>query len=104
MLRHGVAHRATRLPLSPHCNPPSAEAGEQPAATYLSSLRAGEDGALWVVEYVTGPEVIDTYVLRRLDGEGAELFRFSAPGLARKLEASSVYDMLQDDDGDICAV
>ena len=81
-----------------------AEAGEQPAATFLSSLRAGEDGALWVVEYVTGPEVIDTYVLRRLDGEGAELFRFSAPGLARKLEASSVYDMLQDDDGDICAV
>ena len=81
-----------------------AEAGEQPAATFLSSLRAGEDGALWVVEHVTGPEVIDTYVLRRLDGEGTELFRFSAPGLARKLEASSVYDMLQDDDGDICAV
>ena len=69
----------------------------------INSLRTGEDGTLWVVEQVTGPE-INTEVLRQLDGEGAELFRFSAPGLAGKLGASSVYDMLQDNDGDIWAI
>lgn len=38
-LRHGVAVRATRLPLSPHCNPVSVSRMEQPRCFPLQSVR-----------------------------------------------------------------
>ena len=86
----------------------SARAGDRPASARLNRIRAGEGGTIWTVEdvywFTETPGDTHTFFLRQLDGEGAELFSFSAPGLDRALEADTVNDMLRDGDGDIYAV
>lgn len=96
---------------------------QEPTEGHVNSahLRPGKDGTIWVTEHTylqtyDLPEGFDqendskvgyisyrgsSIVLRQLDGEGNELFRFDAGDLLDRLEVEELYDLWMDDDGDL---
>ena len=91
------------------------------AETISAHIRPGGDGTLWVTERVQLqtydlPEGFDpekdrkidyisfrgeSLVLRQLDREGNELFRFDSGDLAERLEVETLLDLWRDSDGDL---
>ncbi len=96
----------------PEYQPPMSdqEAGELEAREVGGLLRSEADGTLWLMERLLetiidrengGLRVEEVYILRRLDGDGRELERFTYSGLPDRLDMGMMRDFLVDGDGDV---
>ncbi len=111
----GSGHLIQRLPLA------GGEAETLPAYqsalpsggfTIFSTLQAGTDGTLWVMERLMrqsasedgrGFQQEEVHILRNLDADGKELSRFEYAGLEEKLGMGYVSTLAADGEGDIFA-
>ena len=111
----GSGHLIQRLP------PAGGEAETLPAYqsalpsggfTIFSTLQAGTDGTLWVMERLMrqsasedgrGFQQEEVHILRNLDADGKELSRFEYAGLEEKLGMGYVSTLAADGEGDIFA-